>query len=246
MNQKTKEKQDDTDVNRLQPGPDLSIWDRVIGVRAELKAVAKDKQVGEGRYAYNVATHEELNKHLKPLLCRWGLVDYVKLTSREMVDTTKRQGKEKNLPVMRYEGQYDYVLVTANGDELVVPVEGHGEDANDKAPGKATTYAFKTGRRLMFSVSTGEDEEGRNEDQTTRVPVETLTNEQFSQLQQFVDECWGDDEAEFLERFGKVILKGTYNVEALIEVPSAHFEHVKKQLQNQAKRENRLPEDEAL
>ncbi len=224
---------------------DLNLWQRISAVRDECTAVAKAKTVGVGDYSYKVATHEDVNNMLKPLLVKYGLVDFLSLTEREIVDTTKRQG-QKQLPVMNYRGRYEYTVINIDdaSQSATIKVEGHGEDAGDKGPGKATTYAFKTGRAKMFSITTGEDEEGRISDDQLVIPTaEPITNEQFDILFQMIDEYWGDDAEKFLERFGSHILDATYGVKALIEVPRIHFEHCKKQIHNQAKREGKVEEE---
>lgn len=226
----------------------LNLWQRINHVRDECTPVAKDKEVGSGNFAYKVATHEDLNKMLRPLLVKYGLVDFVSIHERSIVDTGKKQG-QKLLPVLRYEGQYIYTVqnIDAPDDNVAILVEGHGEDAGDKGPGKATTYALKTGRSKMFSVTTGEDEEGRiAEEQIQQPKLEVLTDEQADYLIEMVDTYWGDDGEEFLKRFGEHILQNTYGVASIIEIPRRHYEHALKQLENQAKRDGKVEVDGTL
>lgn len=219
----------------------LNLWQRINGVRSEVRAVAKDKQVGDGNFAYNVATHEGVNNMLRPLLVKWGLVDYVDLHKRTIVDTGKRYGKSQNI-VIRYEGRYKYIVVNVdNPDEKTeLMVEGHGEDAGDKAPGKASTYAIKTGRNKVFAITTGEDEEGRiADDQLSKPGMEPMDPEQLDELLRFADELFGEDADEKVERMCDKI----FDVKKAAEIPAKHYDHAMSLLKNQAKREGKI-EDE--
>lgn len=215
----------------------MNLHQRINAVRADCTAVAKNKQVGTGSYAYDVATHEDVNNMLKPLLIKYGLIDDVSLWKRKIVDTGKRQGKNQN-PVIRYEGRYRYTVTNIDTPEqqISIFVEGHGEDAGDKAPGKATTYAFKTGRAKMFSITTGEDEEGRiSDDQLVNADNVPLEPEHLDALLHLADELFGDDADEKVQAMCEKI----FNVEKVSMIPHKFSEQAQNLLKNQAKRESK-------
>jgi hypothetical protein len=221
------------DVAQAQLGC-VGLWQKINKVRANVTAVAKDKQVGHGDNQYSVATHEGVNKMLRPLLVEFGLVDFVSLRSKEIVDTTIRYGKN-SMPLMQYRGQYDYTVVDIDtGDLINIMVEGHGDDTGDKGPGKATTYALKTGRAKMFSITTGEDEEGRlDETQVVNQEAITVKPDQIDAILQKADELFGDKADSVLARMCDKV----FTVTDVKHIPAIHFQQALNLLQNQHDRE---------
>lgn len=239
----TKKKDAVSEIQQEEPTAinDLNLWQRINGVRSEVRAVAKDKEVGYGDNAYNVATHEGVNNMLRPLLVKWGIIDFVALDKRKIVDSGKRFGKKENI-VIRYEGRYAYVVVNIDKPEEreVFMVEGHGEDAGDKAPGKASTYAIKTGRNKMFAITTGEDEEGRIADDQLQKPGMTpMDPQQLDELLRRADDYFGDDADEVIKRMCEKI----FEVDKAAAIPAQYHEQAMNLLKNQAIREKRIEDD---
>ena len=76
-------------------------------------------------------------------------------------------GKTKSgTDLIRFEAVYDITFLCADKPEdcHTISIEGHGEDYNDKAPGKAISYATKTGILKTFMIVTGENDEERLEE----------------------------------------------------------------------------------
>jgi hypothetical protein len=67
---------------------------------------------------------------------------------------------------IRFEAVYDVSFICADKpeDRHTVSIEAHGEDFNDKGPGKAISYAVKTAFLKTFQLATGEDDEARLEE----------------------------------------------------------------------------------
>lgn len=225
-----------------EPAP-LNLWQKISAVRNLVSTVPKDKTIGFGDNAYKVATHEGVNMMLRPLLVDYGLIDYVSLVSREIIDTGIRVGK-RELPLMRYQGRYEYTVgdtdVCKIDDEgagfqaLRIQVEGHGDDTGDKGPGKAMTYAIKTGRSKVFSVTTGEDEEGRqSEEDFVDLRNSPLKPEQLDSLIKKADELFGSDALSKLESLATKL----FGVKAAKDIPAEHAAGAMSALEKQAKRE---------
>jgi hypothetical protein len=187
--------------------PYKSLISKIIWVRQNLpKTIEKDKEVGTGSFAYSVVTHENINSWLKPLLNRAGLLDYISEDWQEVVDSGKRQGS-KNNPVLYVKGWYTYTVINADvpTETLSIKVTGWGEDAGDKGPGKAQTYAFKAGRTKMFSIAAGENEEGRIADKDLSDNTPKLTPEQYSAMIEKADELFGDDSQDMLKLMSETL-----------------------------------------
>jgi len=206
-------------------------------------AVSEDKEVGEGRFKYKVTTHKEVNRVLRPLLAEHGLVDYLCPESMDIVDTGIRYGQAgKERPLLQHRGEYWYVVVNIDNpeEEVRTQVTGWGEDQSDKGPGKASTYAFKAGRTKMFSISSGDDEEGRIDDEKLTVaPDQTISPEQIDEILALADELFGSDADDVIK---KMLANVFPNVKGVSGIPAAHINQATRALNNKAKNDKRVAE----
>jgi len=218
-------------------GTDKGLFARINAVRAEITTVGHDKEVGEGQYAYSVATFHAINKMLRPLMAKHGLVDFLRPKQIEVVDTGVKRGGTVKRPLFQLRGEFEYVVCNADkADEtLVTEVSGWGEDAGDKGPGKCRTYAFKMGRKEVFSISSGDEgEEDRADASNQDMPAETdwIHPENLDDLLHHADELFGVDAEQQLEAMCEKI----FRVNTVADIPNGQFERAKNLLTNKAKR----------
>lgn len=173
----------------------LNIFQRVNAVRTAISYVKKDKEVtGAG---YMAVTHDAVTAAIRPSLIEHGIVVIVSLVSSRVADTGATTGK--GVPYIRYEGTYDVSFVNCDtpDDRIVSRIESHAVDQGDKAPGKAISYSVKYAILKLFSLETGEDDEGRadlhvkkedpsvNKEKRTR---ERVTPNRLEELEAIADE----------------------------------------------------------
>jgi len=222
-----------------------NLWQRINAVRAEMTPVSKDQTIGEGNFAYEVTTHEAVNAVLRPLMAKHGLVDYLDPIEVEIVDTGIKYGKpEKARPLYQHRGRYHYVVVNCDDPEdlLSIIVTGWGEDAGDKGPGKASTYAFKAGRVKLFSMSAGDGEESRIREENIRPPeYERLTPRDIDEILVLADELF----AEKADYAIKQMVEKVFNKTHLADIPADQLKVALTRLKNTAKRETKIAEDAA-
>ena len=141
----------------------MNIYEKMAAITAELSAVAKNLQVGEGRSSYKAVGEADVLAAVKPLEAKYKVYSYP--VARNIVDsdviTTKKsyngQESETSKFFMRLETIYRFVN-TENPEEYIdVPTYGDGIDSADKAPGKAMTYGDKYALLKAYKVITGED-----------------------------------------------------------------------------------------
>jgi len=216
---------------------DLNIWQRIIWVRQNLPNIQKDKDVNG---QYKVITHENINTFLRPLLNQAGLVDDISEQKMNVIDSGKRLGNGS--PIMHCRGRFIYTLTRADkpDEQRSIIVSGYGEDAGDKGPGKAQTYAFKAGRTKMFSIAAGDNEEGRIPDDKI-LSGPRISKEQVSDLLEKADEFFGDDSEKVLARLCDVV----FDVKHINLVPADGFEAAMNNLHNKAKREGKVEDGPA-
>lgn len=141
--------------------PSLNLHQRLNEIRRTNEYIQRDKKI-DGQYT--VVSRDAVIEAIRPDLVKYGvlILPTVVPGTGKVADTLKLSGAKKN-PVIRYEAEFDVAFVNVDDpkDREIVRVPAHAEDANDKAPGKATTYAEKTAILKAFSLRTGDNEEER-------------------------------------------------------------------------------------
>ena len=141
----------------------MNIFEKMAAITAELSAVAKNLQVGEGRSSYKAVGEADVLAAVKPLEAKHKVYSYP--VARNIVDsdviTTKKsyngQESETSKFFMRVETIYRFVNTEKPDEYIDVPTYGDGIDSGDKAPGKAMTYGDKYALLKAYKVITGED-----------------------------------------------------------------------------------------
>lgn len=140
----------------------MNIYQRINEVRKSVSYAQKDKKVDGG--GYMAVTHDAVTAILRNSLIEHGIVITCSLDGdARMIDSTTKTAR--GIPIMRYEATYaiSFVNVDEPQDIIRLRIESHALDNGDKAPGKAISYAVKYAMLKLFSIETGEDEEGRAE-----------------------------------------------------------------------------------
>ena len=140
-----------------------NIYQRIAEVQKACPYAKKDTQVGFGNHAYKAITHDGVLNLVRPALIANGVVVQTSHVDKGLsVQGETKSGTAK----IRFEALYDVTFVNADDpqDRFSVRVEAHGEDSNDKAPGKAISYATKTAMLKVFLIETGENDEARMEE----------------------------------------------------------------------------------
>lgn len=223
-----------------------NLWQRINAVREEIRAVAKDKTIGDGNFAYDVTTHDAINTELRPLMAKQGLVDYLGSHEVEVVDTGIKYGKQDRLrPLLQHRGEYRYIIVNCDDpdDRLEIPATGWGEDAGDKGPGKASTYAFKEARKKLFSISSSKDgEESRINEENIHPPeYERLSARDIDEILVLADDLF-DEKADYAI---KQMVEKVFNLTHIADIPADQLPIALQRLKNTAKREEKKAADAA-
>lgn len=147
----------------------MNIYEKLAEITAELSVVAKNLTVGEGRSSYRAVGEADVLAAVKPLEKKHKIYSYP--VCREIADsqimTVNRKGYEVQMQFVRIKTVYRFVNVEKPEEYIEVTTFGDGVDSQDKAPGKAMTYADKYALLKAYKIITGEDpdqymsEEGR-------------------------------------------------------------------------------------
>ena len=134
-------------------------------VTSELQRVAKNLNVGTGKSSYRAVGEADILDAVKPVEVTNGIYSYP--VSRNIIDSgtienesvdwnTKEKLKKSQL-FMRVETIYRFVNMDNPSEFVEITTYGDGVDSQDKAPGKAMTYADKYALMKAYKISTGDD-----------------------------------------------------------------------------------------
>ena len=164
----------------------MNIYEKLAEITAELSAVAKNLTVGEGKSSYKAVGEADVLAAVKPLEKKHGVYSYP--VSRDIVESqimtsTNYKGQEVQKQFVRIRTVYRFVNVEKPEEYIEVTTFGDGVDSQDKAPGKAMTYADKYALLKAYKIITGEDPDQYMSEEGSFSRSEKLaTNEQKMQV----------------------------------------------------------------
>ena len=124
----------------------------------EVRGMEKNSRVGQGGHAYNGTKDQDVKEVFNDALAKNGLIMFPKDINEEtQVDRWEEEtnyGKKQKQSVFCKVKVY-YTLAHESGEEVTICGYGHGVDPQDKAAGKATTYAMKNALLYTFLTPVG-------------------------------------------------------------------------------------------
>ena len=138
----------------------MNIYEKMSAVTAEITAVAKNLNVGWGKSSYKAVGEADVLAAVKPAEAKHGVYSYP--LSRTIVESgvltsVKTDGTESRQQFMRIETVYRFVNMEKPEEFIDITTYGDGVDSQDKAPGKAMTYADKYALLKAYKIITGDD-----------------------------------------------------------------------------------------
>ena len=141
----------------------MNIYEKMLAVTQEISTVAKNLSVGDGRNQYKAVSEGDVLAAVKPIEAKYGIYSYPKsrvvIDSGEMTSVSTYNGttKETKRLFLRVETVYRFVNVENPDEWIDITTYGDGVDTQDKAPGKAMTYADKYALLKAYKIQTGDD-----------------------------------------------------------------------------------------
>lgn len=138
----------------------MNIYEKMSAITAEISAVAKNLEVGFGQSKYKAVGEADVLAAVKPIEQKHGVYSYP--YDREIVDSgvltnVQRDGTEKKQLYLRLRTVYRFVNIEKPEEYIDIVTYGDGVDPQDKAVGKAMTYADKYGLLKAYKIITGDD-----------------------------------------------------------------------------------------
>lgn len=149
---------------------EMNIFQRMSAITNEINKVAKNLSVGTGKSAYKAVGEADVLAAVKPAEEKYGVYSYP--YDREIIETailtttSEWDGKvtEKKNQFLRVRTVYRFVNVDKQDEYIDITTFGDGVDSQDKAPGKAMTYADKYALLKAYKIITGDDPDQKYSD----------------------------------------------------------------------------------
>lgn len=149
----------------------------VITVMQKVKGIEKNLEVGTGRSSYKGVADKDVKNIIGAAMADAGLV-ILPVGVKSNVDMVNYQESDsygvKQKRNVFVEVNTEYLLLHTSGEWVKMAGLGHGVDTQDKAAGKATTYALKYALLYAFLVPTGtiDDTDATNSADIPGVPIQ--------------------------------------------------------------------------
>lgn len=137
-----------------------NLYQRMSDITQEITAVAKNLSVGWGKNQYKAVGEADVLAAVKPCEAEHGVYSFPvsrRIIADDVLTSTKQDGSESRQLFVRIETVYRFVNVDAPAEYLDITTYGDGVDSQDKAPGKAMTYADKYALLKAYKIITGDD-----------------------------------------------------------------------------------------
>lgn len=138
----------------------MNIYEKLLNITTDLKAVAKNLQVGDGKFSYKAVGEADVLNAVKPLEAKYKVYSYPcnrQVIESEVLENTNYKGEVKKSLFLRIETTYRFVNIEEPTEYIDITTYGDGIDTQDKAPGKAMTYGDKYALLKAYKIMTGED-----------------------------------------------------------------------------------------
>ena len=174
-----------------------NIYQRMLEATQKISNVKKNLEVGLGKSQYKAVGERDVLNAVKPIEIECGIYSYPK--ERKVIDTnilttTKEyngQTVESNQLFMRLEVTYRFVNVDNPEEYVDITTYGDGVDSQDKAPGKAMTYADKYALLKAYKIETGDDPDKEPSGNLKSVIKPKATKKQIELILTLVDDVDG-------------------------------------------------------
>ena len=168
----------------------MNIYEKMLAITNEIGTVAKNLEVGVGKSQYKAVGEADVLKAVKELEAKYNVYSYP--SNRKVIDNSIMQTRkeyngqvtESNQLFMRIEVEYTFVNVEKPDEQIKIISYGDGIDTQDKAPGKAMTYADKYALLKAYKIVTGEDPDQQHSPDTVKIGEQKINDVKVKALKQ--------------------------------------------------------------
>lgn len=172
----------------------MNIFEKMLAIENEIRRVQKNLKVEMGKGSYKAVSEGDILEAVKPLEEKYKVFSYPvlrKIIETNVLTTVKEYNgnkTESNQLFMRIEVTYRFVNAEKPEEYVEVMSYGDGVDSQDKAPGKAMTYADKYALMKGYKIETGDDPDQEGSGELKSVIKNKITDITLIELMKVVNE----------------------------------------------------------
>ena len=168
----------------------MNIFKKMKEATEKISRVAKNLEVGFGRNMYKAVGEADVLDAVKPIEAELGIYSYPydrEVIYQDMVTVNYGENERVNA-FFRIKVVYRFVNIDNPEEYIDIVSYGDGVDPQDKAPGKAMTYADKYALLKAYKIETGDDPD-KDPSGKMKKPLEKLASEtQINRIKELVSE----------------------------------------------------------
>lgn len=168
----------------------MNIFKKMKEATEKISRVAKNLEVGFGRNMYKAVGEADVLDAVKPIEAELGIYSYPydrEVIYQDMVTVDSGERERVNV-FFRIKVVYRFVNIDNPEEYIDIVSYGDGVDSQDKAPGKAMTYADKYALLKAYKIETGDDPD-KDPSGKMKKPLEKLASEaQINRIKELVSE----------------------------------------------------------
>jgi len=205
----------------------LNIYQKLLAISTDIEKVKKNLTVKAGNETYKAVGEGDVLSAVKPLEDSYGVYSFP--LSREVIETGIHETRSgAKMLFMREKVVYRFVNVEKPEEYVDMESIGDGVDSQDKAPGKAATYADKYALLKAYKIQTGEDPDQVGSEEM-KSHGEKKSNSNFGKLKDLCSQK-GVDFDKAMKRVDEIFHKRVNDLDAeewdkvylpLVEMPDA-------------------------
>lgn len=151
---------------------DIKLAQKIFNVMEESEGIEKNMTVGTGNNSYKAVSEASVLNAIKPLLKKHKLIIIpIDVEVQERVDSYQTSNTYNGVTTANDKARLMTQLKTKwkiidveTGEFEILAAPGNGADTQDKASGKAWTYAYKAVIQKTFMLFSGEDTDNTHSD----------------------------------------------------------------------------------
>ena len=160
----------------------LNIYEKMLKATEKIGYVAKNLNVTMGKSGnYKAVSEVDILNAVKPIEIELGIYSYP--FDRKVIDTNvlittstyNGDTRESKQLFIRLETTYRFVNIDKPDEFIDMISYGDGVDSQDKAPGKAMTYADKYALMKAYKIQTGDDPDKDGSQELKKVEPKTIS-----------------------------------------------------------------------
>ena len=160
----------------------MNIYEKLLHITSEIKTVNKNLEVGVGKNSYKAVGEADVLSAVKVLEEKYGVYSYPckrEVIDRAILETEKEYNgsvTRGNQIFLRIETTYRFVNTEKPDEFIEITTYGDGIDTQDKAVGKAMTYADKYALLKAYKIITGDDPDQEHSPDTAKYETRATTD----------------------------------------------------------------------